>query len=210
MRCIDEMNIFWGCNMTSFYTEEELKEIPFHSIGENVLISRKASIYSPEKIVIGNNVRIDDFCILSGTIVLGNFIHIAAYCGLYGGQAGIKIEDFANLSSRNCIYAVNDDYSGESMTNPMVPDEYKKVFSCPVHIEKHVIIGSGCTILPGVKIAEGTAIGAMSLCKKSTEAWSIYVGIPAKQVKERKRNILDMEKKFRDFCEINKNSTGRV
>ena len=54
--------------MNSFYTENELKQIGFKRIGENVLISRKASIYQPELIEIGNNVRIDDFCILSGNI----------------------------------------------------------------------------------------------------------------------------------------------
>ena len=37
----------WGCrlkNYNMFYTKEELKEIGFKSIGENVLISDKASI----------------------------------------------------------------------------------------------------------------------------------------------------------------------
>lgn len=39
--------------MNSFYSREELKKIGFKSYGENVLISKKASIYSPEKIEIG-------------------------------------------------------------------------------------------------------------------------------------------------------------
>jgi serine acetyltransferase len=51
---------------TSFLSREKLMEIGFKSIGENVLLSSKASIYGPENIEIGNNVRIDDFCILSG------------------------------------------------------------------------------------------------------------------------------------------------
>lgn len=55
---------------TSFYTHDELAEIGFKSCGKNVLISRKASIYSPAKIEIGDNVRIDDFCILSGVIFI--------------------------------------------------------------------------------------------------------------------------------------------
>ena len=79
---------------TSFYSPEELKEIDFKSVGENVLISRKVSIYSPQKISIGNNVRIDDFCILSGNITLGNYCRIAAYCALYGSH-GIIMEDYS-------------------------------------------------------------------------------------------------------------------
>ncbi|MEC2449247.1 acyltransferase, partial [Bacillus cereus] len=50
----------------SFYSQEELSEIGFLSVGENVLISKKTSIYNPGAISVGNNVRIDDFCILSG------------------------------------------------------------------------------------------------------------------------------------------------
>ena len=76
---------------------------------------------------MGDNVRIDDFCILSGYIELGNNIHIAAFTALYGGENGIFIDDFANLSSRVSVYSVSDDYSGETMTNPMIPDEYKNV-----------------------------------------------------------------------------------
>jgi UDP-3-O-[3-hydroxymyristoyl] glucosamine N-acyltransferase len=53
------------------------------SVGTNVLISDKCSLYVSE-LVIGDNVRIDDFCILSGKIILGDNIHIGAYCGLYG------------------------------------------------------------------------------------------------------------------------------
>lgn len=182
--------------MNSFYSVEELKSIGLKKHGKNVLISRKASIYSPDRIVIGDNVRIDDFCIVSGTVVLGNNIHLAAYSALYGGEAGIVVDDFANISSRVCIYAVSDDYSGFSMTNPTVPDKYKNVQNEPVHIGKHVIIGSGCTILPGVFLADGTAVGAMSLCKKSTMPWKIYAGIPAKAIKCRNKNILDLEKEY--------------
>ena len=44
-----------------FLTEKEIKILNFKSIGKNVLISDKASIYGAENMSIGNNVRIDDF-----------------------------------------------------------------------------------------------------------------------------------------------------
>ena len=182
--------------MASFYSSEELLKIGFKSFGHHVLISRKASIYGADNITIGNNVRIDDFCIVSGKICLGNNIHLAAYSALYGGEAGIQIDDFANISSRVCVYAVSDDYSGYTMTNPTIPEKYKHIQNEPVYIGKHVIIGSGCTILPGVNLAEGTALGAMSLCKVSTEAWKIYAGIPAKFIKNRRKDLLDLEKEY--------------
>lgn len=184
--------------MNSFYSKEEIKELGFKSIGENVLLSRKASIYGAAHIIIGNNVRIDDFCIISGKVTFGNNIHLAAYSALYGGDAGITIEDFANISSRVCVYAISDDYSGLTMTNPTIPEKYKHIQNEPVVIGKHVIIGSGCTILPGVHIATGSAFGAMSLCKHSTQAWKIYAGIPAKIIKERKTDLLDLEEKYKN------------
>ena len=182
--------------MNSFYNEYEIKQLGFCSVGNNVLISKKASIYSVEKISIGNNVRIDDFCILSGKITIGSYIHIAAYSALYGGEKGIIIKDFSNVSSRVCIYALSDDYSGQTMTNPMVPDKYKNVTQEKVVLNKHVIIGSGSTILPGVTLGEGTAIGAMSLVNRSTDEWGIYAGIPIRLIKERSRELLLLEKNF--------------
>lgn len=176
--------------ITSFYSNEELNNIGFSSIGDNVLISRKCSIYSPERITIGNNVRIDDFCILSGLIKIGDYVHIAAYCGLFAGDAGIEIGSYATTSSRCAVYAISDDYSGESLTNPTIPDEYKKCKSEKVTIGNHSIIGAGCTILPGIKIEEGVAVGSMSLINRSLSAWKICYGIPCKEMKDRSRNLL--------------------
>ena len=181
---------------SSFYSKEELKTLGLKSVGSNVLISRKCSIYGAQNISVGDNVRVDDFCILSGNITIGSHIHIAAYTALYGGDSGIVIEDFANLSSRICVYSVSDDYSGETMTNPMIPDEFKNVESKPVLIKKHVIIGTNCTVLPGVTIGEGTAVGCMSLVNKSLDEWGIYVGVPCKFLKPRKKDLLEKEKEF--------------
>ncbi len=180
----------------SYYSNEELESLGLKSYGSNVLISRKASIYGAKNISIGNNVRIDDFCILSGNITLGNYIHISAYCGLWGGTAGIKICDYSTTSSRTAVYAVSDDYSGNSMTNPTLPSEYRNVTEQPVIINRHVIIGSGCTILPGVNIGEGCALGSMSLVTHSIDPWGIYYGIPCERKKERSRDLLKMEEFF--------------
>jgi galactoside O-acetyltransferase len=182
--------------LNSFYSQDELSELGFQNVGDNVLLSKKASFYSPQNISLGNHVRIDDFCILSGRISIGNYVHVAAYSALFGGDAGIEISDFANISSRVSIYAINDDYSGETMTNPMVPDEYKNVEQKKVIIGRHSIIGATSVVLPGVAVAEGGSFGAFSLICKSTQPWSIYAGIPCKKIKERSRNLLILEKQF--------------
>ena len=180
--------------MNSFYSRDELINLGLKAFGEDVRISRKSSIYCAEKISIGNHVRIDDFCILSGSIELGNHIHIAAQAGLFAGRSCIRLADFTSVSSRVMIYAENDDYSGASLANPMVPDEYRNTSCGEVHLKKHSIIGSGSTVLPNISIGEGTAVGAMSLVTEDLEPWSIYAGIPAKKIKDRSKALLKYEK----------------
>lgn len=182
--------------MNSFYSTDELNTIGFKSLGENILISKKASIYSPQKISIGNNVRIDDFCILSGKISISNYVHIAAFSCLFGGKAGIDMCDFSTISSKTSVYAVSDDYSGGYLTNPMIPDKYRNVTNEKVYIGKHVIVGSGSVILPGAMMEEGCSFGALSLITKKYSGWNVYVGIPAKKLKTRSKNLLRLEEKL--------------
>ena len=128
--------------MNTFYSEEELKNLGLKGYGKNVLISRNALLYNPEKLEVGNNVRIDDFTTISGNVTIGDYVHIAQFCGLYGGEAGITMKDFSGLSSRVVIYATSNDYSGNSLTNPTVPEKYKPTDkNMPVVLGKHVIVG---------------------------------------------------------------------
>ena len=183
--------------MDSFYTTEEIAKFGLKKAGKNIKISRNTCIYGAENISIGDYVRIDDFCRLSGNITIGNYVHISSYSGLWGGEEGIIIEDFVNISSRVSIFAQSDDYSGIAMTGPLIPDEYKIIISKQVVIRKHTIIGSTSVILPGVITGEGTACGALSMISKNTEPWGIYGGIPAKKLKCRKKELL--EKEFQYF-----------
>ena len=182
----------------TFYSNRELENVGFQSFGENVLVSRLASIHNASNIKLGSNIRIDDFCVLSsgtGGISIGNYVHIAIYSSIMGdGQ--VVMDDFSCLSSRVAVYSSNDDYSGLSLTNPLVPQQFRGVISKEVYIGKHVVVGSGCVILPGVRLEQGAAIGALSLVTRSCEEFGVYVGVPAKKIKNRKRNLLDKEKQF--------------
>lgn len=179
----------------AFLTKKKLNEIGFAALGSNVQISDKASIYGANRIKIGNNVRIDDFCVLSagvGGIDVGNYIHIAIYSSLIGAGK-ITLSDFVNISSKVAIYSSNDDYSGEFMTNPMVPAEFTNISHADVYLGKHTIIGSGSVLLPGVTLHEGVAVGALSMITKDCEAFGVYIGTPAKKIKNRKQDLLDIE-----------------
>lgn len=185
---------------TSFLSAEELAAMGFKSVGSNVQISRKASIYRPQAIALGSHVRIDDFCVLSGGegINVGSYIHIACYCALFG-SAGIVLEDFAGLSARVTIYSESDDYTGRSLTNPTVPPQYKTAMKRGrVVLRRHVIVGAHTVILPGVELHEGAAVGSQSLVTKDCDAWSIYFGSPAKRLRSRSQQMLELEQKLRE------------
>jgi len=179
-----------------YYTQEQLKKLGFKYIGKNVKISNKASIYNCEQIEIGDNSRIDDFCVLSGKIKIGRNVHIAPFCLVAGGEKGIIFEDFSGLAYHVQVFTQSDDYSGRTLTNPTIPDEYKNETKKEIIIGKHSIVGAGSIIMPGVILAEGTSVGAMSLVRKNTEEWSIYLGNPAKKIANRKKDLLELEKKY--------------
>ena len=180
-----------------YLTKEQLESLGLKHFGENVLISDKVSIYSAHLIEIGNNVRIDDFAILSpGTLLkIGNYIHIGCYTSLIG-KGEIILEDFVSISGRVSLYSSSDDYTGMSMTNPMIPTEFKKVTNGKIHIKKHTIIGTGSVVLPNVTIEMGCSIYAKTLIKSNCEELGVYSGNPAKLINKRLTKFLQYEKNF--------------
>ena len=180
----------------AFLTEKEVKKIGFNYIGNNVLISDKASIYEPEKIKLGDYARIDDFCVLSGKINIGRNVHLAVFCNIAGGEEGVFIGDFSGLAYACHVFSQSDDYSGETLTNPTIPDKYKNECKAKVVIKKHCIVGANSVIFPGVTLAVGTAVGAVSVVTKPTQEWSVYFGNPAKRIKSRSRHLLSLEQEY--------------
>ena len=178
-----------------FLDKFHLHALGLKSYGTNVLISDKASFYGNSEISIGNNVRIDDFCILSGNITLGNNIHIGAYSALYG-KFGIVMEDYTGLSPRCTIFSASDDFSGRFLISPMTPEEYTNVQGGEVRLEKFVQIGSGTVIMPDVSLNIGVAIGAMSFVKESIGAFQIWAGNPLRFIKTRRTDLVELSKKY--------------
>jgi acetyltransferase-like isoleucine patch superfamily enzyme len=184
-----------------FLNQDQLYEMNFKHLGKGVLISDKVSIYGANRIEIGDNVRIDDYCVLSagnGGIKIGNNVHIAVFCSLIG-QDTITLKDFSGLSSRVSIYSSTDDYSGEFLTNPTVDSKYTNVFNGKVTLGKHVIVGAGTVILPNVELHDYSAVAALSLVTKDVDSFKIVGGVPANILKERKNNLIHLE------CEYLKN-----
>jgi galactoside O-acetyltransferase len=179
-----------------YYTAQELGELGLRSFGADVLVSRRASLYGLDHIALGDHVRVDDFVVLAagseGHIDLGDHVHVSSHACLHGG-GGIVVEDFVSISGRSSLYSVSDDYSGEFLVNPTVPDRYTHVTRAPVTVERHVVLGAGTIVLPGVRVGEGCATGALTLVKHDLEPWGIYAGVPARLVRARSRRLLELE-----------------
>lgn len=185
--------------MVGYYAPEELLALGFGGLGEDVRISRTATLYNLGNIFIGSHVRIDNFCVIAvsagATLRIGSYTHISAF-NFINGMGDITLADFFTTAPYVRIFSSSDDYSGEHMANTMVPRETIGTVSAPVVVEKHVLIGTGSTILQGVTLAEGTAVAAHALVTRSTEPFSLVGGVPARKLKDRSRRLLDLEQQY--------------
>jgi acetyltransferase-like isoleucine patch superfamily enzyme len=55
----------------------------------------------------------------------------------------------------------------------------------PIIIEDDVWIAAGAVILPGITLRKGTVVGANAVVTKSTEAYAIMAGAPARKIRSR-------------------------
>src|SRR4030095_6176653 len=85
---------------TEFYSRQELLDVGFEHVGIDVRVSRKASLYQI-KGIIGSNVRVDDFTILKGRVVIGSYVHVAAHCLVSAMRGVVTLSDFCTLS--DCV-----------------------------------------------------------------------------------------------------------
>ena len=177
----------------AYLEQDALQAMGFAALGRNVRISDKAAIYGAAQMRIGDNSRIDDFCVISGRVEIGRNVHIAPFCLVAGGTPGIVLEDFTGLAYRVSVFAQSDDYSGATLTNPTVPVQFKQELRLPVRLGRHVIVGAGAILCPGVELGEGSAVGAGSLVLKSCPPWTILAGTPARKINDRKQDLLHLE-----------------
>lgn len=157
--------------------------------GTNVIIGKTVRIRYPELVSIGDNCIIDDFTYISTQLEIEDNVHISAGCKLIGGpKCKVVMKSYSTLSPNVVVAAGSDDYIG-GIATPMVPEEVKgNATYGDVLIARHSIVGAGSVILSNVFFGQGAAVGALSLVKNNLEEWSLYVGVPAKKIKERNKD----------------------
>ena len=105
--------------------------------------------------------------------------------------------DYLHLTCINKIIIGNDVLTGRWVTISdnchgntdyrslqIAPSKRKLTTKGPIEIGNNVWIGDKVTILAGVKIGEGSVIGANSVVTKDISPYSIVVGNPAKVIKQ--------------------------
>lgn len=174
-----------------FFDKKKLKYC-----GENVIIGKTVRIRKPEECIIGDNTIIDDFAYISCPIEIGKNCHIASHVSISGGLGHFKMGDFSTISNHCSVHCASSDYSKVSLDLPSVNVEEQFGGEVGVvELGNFVTIGAHSCLLPNVLIPNGFACGAYTLIKQSDfKEWSLYVGIPAKFVKERdKSDFLNRE-----------------
>ena len=144
----------------SYHEPEELRALFSRLIGQPV--DESFALFPPFHTDCGKNIHI------------GKHVFINMGCK-FQDQGGIFIGDGA-LIGHNVVLA--------TLNHAMSPNRRSTMIPAPIHIGKHVWIGSNATVLPGVKIGYGAIIGAGSVVTKDVEPMTIVAGNPARFIKK--------------------------
>lgn len=164
------------------------------------MIHRSANIVGHPNISIGSNTRIDAFTSITATsepCSIGSYVHISCYV-FVAGRAGFDLGDFVGVAAGARLFSTSDDFGGDVLVGPTVPTELTNVHAQRLHLGRHSLAGVNSVVLPGAVLDEGTVLGALSLASKPLAAWTIYGGVPAIPLKDRRRNLLDLERRLTD------------
>jgi acetyltransferase-like isoleucine patch superfamily enzyme len=176
------------------------------SCGTGVIFGQNVVLRHPGKIRIGNDVVIDDNCLLDakGTsntgISIGDGVFIGRNTILSCKNGDILVERGANIGF-NCelfsasqvrvgretllaayCYVIGGDHD---FSDPSVPVLVQSRRSAGVSIGDGVWLGAGAKVLDGVTIGDRAVIGAAAVVRDAVPAGAVAVGIPARIVSER-------------------------
>ena len=174
--------------------------------GRNVIFGQNVVLRHPHKIRIGDNVVIDDNCLLDAKgdtntgITIGSGVFIGRNSILSCKNGDIAVADGANIGF-NCelfsasrvsvgrdtllaayCYLIGGDHD---FSNPEAAVIAQARRSAGVDVGAGAWLGAGAKILDGVAIGDGAVIGAGAVVRETVPAGSIAVGIPARVVGQR-------------------------
>jgi acetyltransferase-like isoleucine patch superfamily enzyme len=173
-------------------SDADLARIGFKSIGKSVSIHESVLFFNAANIVIGNNVRIDCFSILSAGdagIRIGSHIHIGAGCYIFGSGGEVVLEDFSGLSPRASLFTASDDFTCGYLRGPGIPMRFRQVKTGGIVLRVNAGVASGSIVLPGVTVGTNACVGALTVVTKNVPDHALVAGNPAREIKCRDEKL---------------------
>ena len=174
--------------------------------GRNVVFGQHVTIRHPHKVRIGDNVVIDDNCLVDAKgdgnagITIGSGVFIGRNSILSCKNGDIDIADGANIgfncevfsASRVAIgrdallaaycYVIGGDHDFSDPTAPVLAQGRR---SAGVTIGAGAWLGAGAKILDGVSIGDRAIVGAGAVVREPVPDGAIAAGVPARLVGQR-------------------------
>ena len=176
------------------------------SCGRNVIFGQNVVLRHPHKIHIGNDVVIDDNCLVDAKgesnrgIRIGDGVFIGRNTILSCKNGDIELGDHANIGF-NCelfsasrvtvgssallaayTYVIGGDHDFSDPSKPVL-DQTRT--SAGVAIGPGAWVGAGAKILDGVTVGHHAVIGAGAVVRADVPAHAVAVGVPARIVSSR-------------------------
>lgn len=174
--------------------------------GRDVIFGQNVVLRHPHKIRIGNDVVIDDNCLLDAKgvdnrgIAIGNGVFIGRNTIISCKNGDVEVEDGANIGF-NCelfsashvrvgkdtliaayCYLIGGDHDFSDASQAVIAQARK---SAGVDVGSGAWLGAGAKILDGVTIGDRAIVGAAAVVRSDVPPGAIAAGIPAKIVGQR-------------------------
>ena len=133
-------------------------------------------------ITIGRNCRIHRGVIIDtygGDVVIGDNVSLNPYC-VINANGGVTIGDDCRIAAHTAIIASN-----HSIDDRDTPIRHQPMRTDGIVFEADVWLGAGCRVLDGCRLGQGGVIGAGAVVTSDTDPYGIYVGVPARKIRER-------------------------
>ena len=183
------------------YSDAELAELGFASLGRDVRIDRRAALFGASSMHVGCHVRIDCFAVVTAgpaEVHIGSYTHIAPHTYLSGSQGGIRLGYGAGLAPFAALYSAVEDYTAGHLTNPSVPPDLRGQKVGPITIAPHAAIGSSSVVLAGITVGFAGAVGALSLVNRRVRPFEVVHGNPIRRAGMRERDrLLELDAELR-------------
>ena len=158
--------------------------------GENVYIGHNVMFARPERVHLGNNVRIDPFTYISCGLRTDDYIQVCANV-IMCGRKDIILKGWNFVSYGSKLITGSEDFRGNY--GP-VNDFWgqNKVYEGDIVFNKNSGVCADTIVMPGVSIPEGAVFGAKSFVGKNHKAqeYELWVGNPLMKNSDRNKEVI--------------------